>query len=136
VGRGPWRVVGELVPSDDAVRLQARLERETLPIVPWLGDSNMSAQEWLDETSGDESASAAQDAVCITLTCLRRGVRAAAAIYEAAQAQGVSEATLKRATANIGIVKANSSFGWLWGWGDERRDDVIRAHCAATPDSA
>ncbi len=126
------RPIEQLVDDATANGLAAKLGRTDLPVVRWLGDSNMTAQEWIDDAGGDSGATKAKDAVRVTMTCLRQGVRDATAIIRAGEAEGLSKSTMQHATNGYGFIKTKASIGWLWGWPDEKRDDVIQAHFAST----
>lgn len=112
---------------DDAETLKSA-GFSTLPRVRWLGGSGMNAQEWLDQQAAAESPSKGQDAIRVALTCLGKGVRAAKDIEAAAAAEGITKSTLQSATKNIGIVKCNTSYGWLWGFPTETREQIINRH--------
>jgi RecA-family ATPase len=92
------------------------------PKLSWTGESDLTAETMLSalrsETSEEKSEK--QDAIAFLREALKTGQKTANAIFSEAKKIGISEATLKRAKATLGVksVKRGGTFGgdnsWFW----------------------
>ena len=54
------------------------------------------------------------------LSALKNGVRKAPEVYRDAEAEGLSDRTLKRACVEIGVLKFKKQEGWFWQHPDDQ----------------
>ncbi len=97
---------------------------ETIPApkLSWTGESDLTAEIMLSAFRSEtgEEKSERQDAISFLRDALKDGQKTSVAVFSDAKKIGISEATLKRAKAALGIksVKRGGTFGgdnsWFW----------------------
>ena len=92
--------------------------------VDWLGTSNVTAEQMLAAPVDDDERSALDDASTFLTGQLANGAVAVKAVKDEAQRAGISERTLNRAKARVGVVSERVGFGangvWSWKLADHR----------------
>jgi hypothetical protein len=84
---------------------------EPIPRIEWLGVAAVDANELLEESKQTARA----DAKSFLENFLAGGPQPATAVAKAAGAQGISERTLDRAKAALGVEsRKNGQSGWEW----------------------
>lgn len=117
------RAKSNIGPDDGGFAYRLRqIELATLPgfdasVVEWLEPVEGSARELLGD--GDEAeGGASRDAETFLKALLADGPMSAQDVIEAAEANGISERTLKRAKKALGVkstkARATSAGGWQW----------------------
>lgn len=99
---------------------------EPIPRVEWLGEADVDANEALAPPQ-KKGASSRADAKAFLSAFLAGGPQDASAVYTAAAAQGISERTLDRAKAELGVEsRKRSTEGWEWALPDGQSKDVSK----------
>jgi putative DNA primase/helicase len=97
---------------------------EPIPRVEWLGEADIDANEALAPPQKKHAPSRA-DAKAFLSSFLGAGPQDASAVYTAANAQGISQRTLDRAKAELGIEsRKKGSEGWEWVLPDGQSKDA------------
>jgi hypothetical protein len=82
----------------------------------WTGDSSLTAAEILSPEKGFSDISAIQHAVEFLSKILASGNRAVNEILEEGSSLGISERTLMRAKARLGVKSRKGGIGWEWAF--------------------
>jgi AAA domain/Domain of unknown function (DUF3854) len=109
-------VKGNLWRSKPAALEYVIVEKGGQPVIEWQGESQYSAQSLLAQPESIEESNALTDAKNFLRQFLKDGPRDATDVIQEARRAGVSERTLYRAKASLGIVssKPGMAEGWLW----------------------
>jgi hypothetical protein len=85
-------------------------------VIEWQGASSHSADDLLRAPQSDEERSALDEAKDFLLAELGEGAVLAADVTKTARSHGISERTLARAKASLGVVSDKPSYqsGWYW----------------------
>lgn len=93
-------------------------EKAGQPVIAWHGKSHHSAQSLLAQPDSAEESNALTDAKNFLTDFLKDGPRSANDVKQEARRAGVSERTLYRAKATLGIMSRKSGIGdgqhWQW----------------------
>jgi len=97
-------------------------------VIKWHGKSNHSAQSLLAQPDSAEESNALADAKNFLIDSLKDGPLAANEAKKEAQRAGVSERTLYRAKAALGIMSRKSGQHWEWGLPEAVREPTKTAN--------
>jgi RecA-family ATPase len=90
------------------------------PKLFWTGESDLTAETMLSAMRSEttEEKSEKHDAISFLRDALKSGEKTSVAVFSDAKKNGISERTLKRAKADLGIksVKRGGTFGGEQGW--------------------
>jgi hypothetical protein len=90
------------------------------PKLYWTGASDLTAETMLSALRSEttEEKSEKQDAIAFLRDFLKKGEKTSVEVFSAAKKIGISERTLKRAKADLGVrsVKRGGTFGGEQGW--------------------
>jgi archaellum biogenesis ATPase FlaH len=84
--------------------------------VLWSGTSKLTADEIITPQAPEEYQGAVQEAISFLEDCLSEGPKTAEAVKLQAKQSGISERTLKRAKAKLGIKTVKDGFNGHWVW--------------------
>jgi hypothetical protein len=104
-------------PSTLAYRLVPGKRNPAVGVVDWLGtDVRVAEQILCERKESPEDRSALAEAKELLLSELGNGPRTTEVIGRACRARGISERTLKRARAKLGVIARKGGFGGDGGW--------------------
>lgn len=103
-----WRVVGRVVPLADGT------EGDSHPVIEWIGECDMTADELMAPAPTPEERGKLDDAEAFLREQLADSAVAQPELIERAKKESIAPGTLKRAKKRLGVRSIKVGDGWVW----------------------